>query len=99
MLADHDRIEPGPFGLNCECDQVGLPWLNVDCLSGCRNLVGRLSKLERVIVAQTRLVKTLDPESLEFRTEKADLDLLMATRDRVMQQQRYDAEAKCYNDL
>jgi hypothetical protein len=76
-----------------DCDQVGLRWLNVDCLKGCRHLVGRLSKLERVIVAQTRLVKTLDPESLEFRTEQADLDVLIAARDRVLQQQRPTAEA------
>jgi hypothetical protein len=77
-----------------ECDQVGLRWLNVDCLSGCRHFVGRLSTLERVIVAQSRLVKTLDSASVEFRTEMADLDVLIATRDKVVQQQRREAEAK-----
>ena len=75
-----------------ECDQVGIRWLNVDCLSRCGNLVGKLSKLERVIVAQSRLVDSLDPESLEFRTEKADLDVLIATRDKVMRQQTQNAE-------
>lgn len=76
-----------------ECDQTPIRWLNVDCLSGCRNLVGRLSKLERVIVAQSRMVESLDPESFEFRTEKADLDVLIATRDKVIQQRTQNAEA------
>ena len=76
-----------------ECDQIAFRWLDVDCLSGCRNLVGRLSKLERIIVAQRRMVESLDPESLEFRTENADLDVLIATRGKVMQQQTKNAEA------
>ena len=74
------------------CDQIAIKWLDVDCLGGCRNLVGRLSKLERVIVAQTRLVEALDPASLEFRTEKSDLDILIATRDNVRRQHDLSTE-------
>ncbi len=69
-----------------DCDQIALKWLDVDCVSGCKNLVGRLSKLERVVTSQIKLLGTLDPNSIEYRSEKADLDLLVATRDRVRQQ-------------
>jgi hypothetical protein len=46
------------------CDQVALRWLNVDCLSGCKNFIGNLSKLNRVIVAQSKLLSALDPSSM-----------------------------------
>ncbi len=65
------------------CDQIAIKWLDVDCVSGCRNLVGRLSKLDRVIAAQGKLVSALDISSVEFRIEKADLDTLTAARIRV----------------
>ncbi len=68
-----------------ECDQIAIKWLDVDCLAGCRNLVGRLPKLERVISAQTRLLERIDPASSEFRSDKADLDILIATRDKILQ--------------
>lgn len=68
------------------CQQIAIKWLDVDCLSGCRNLVGRLSSLERVIAAQTRFVATLDPTSIEFRSEKSDLGALVSVRDRVREQ-------------
>lgn len=68
-----------------ECDQIAIKWLDVDCLAGCRNLVGRLPKLERVISAQTRLLERIDPASSEFRTDKADLDILISTRDKILQ--------------
>lgn len=71
-----------------ECDQAALDWLDIDCIStGCRNMVGDLTKLERVIVAQRRLAESLDPASVEFRTEHADLNVLIAARDKVMHQQ------------
>jgi hypothetical protein len=74
------------------CDQIAIKWLDVDCLGGCRNLVGNLSKLEMVIVAQTRLVESLDTTSIEFRTEKSDLDVLIATRDKVRMQHDLNME-------
>ncbi|WP_216595358.1 hypothetical protein, partial [Chromobacterium subtsugae] len=71
-----------------ECDQPALNWLHVDCLrDNCRNLVGNLTKLERVIAAQDKMVKALDLSTIEYRTEKADLELLVAAREAVLQAQ------------
>jgi hypothetical protein len=65
-----------------ECDQVALKWLSVDCLrDGCKNLVCSLTKLERVIAAQEQLVAAIDPLSVEYRTELADLKVLRAARE------------------
>jgi len=70
-----------------DCDQIALRWLDVDCLSGgCRNMVCNLSKLERVIKAQEKMVDILDRDSLEYRTEKADLDVLVSARDKALEQ-------------
>jgi hypothetical protein len=71
-----------------ECEQPVLNWLHVDCLkSNCRNLVGNLTKLERVIAAQNRMVKALDQSTIEYRIEKADLEVLLATREAVLKAQ------------
>ncbi|MBS1131993.1 MAG: hypothetical protein H6R16_2995, partial [Proteobacteria bacterium] len=53
---------------------------------GCRNMVCNLSKLERVIKAQEKMVDILDRDSLEYRTEKADLDVLVSARDKALEQ-------------
>lgn len=76
-----------------ECNQIALKWLDVDCLAGCRNMVGNLTKLNRVIAAQTRLVESLDSNSVEFKAEKADLDVLVATRNKVVEQTQTGSEA------
>lgn len=68
------------------CDELAIRFLDVDCIGGCANLVGRLSKLERVIKGQAALVNSLQKDSIEWRIESADLDVLMATRTRVLQQ-------------
>lgn len=68
------------------CDELAIRFLDVDCLGGCPNLVGRLSKLEQVIKGQTALVSRLRPDSIEWKIEKADLDVLQETRARVLQQ-------------
>jgi hypothetical protein len=67
------------------CDEVAIRFLDVDCLGGCPNLVGRLSKLEQTISGQTTLLNRLKPDSIEWRIEKADLDVLLETRARVLQ--------------
>lgn len=65
------------------CKQTALKWINTECLeNGCRNLVCKLSKLERVIAAQEKLVISLNKDSVEYRTEKSDLDVLISARDR-----------------
>ena len=71
------------------CDKVALRWLNIDCISGCKNLVGRLTKLDCVISAQENLVLSLDTDSIEYRAEKHDLDVLVATRMRVVEKKSF----------
>lgn len=74
-----------------ECDQIALKWLDVDCLSeGCRNMVCNLTKLQRVISAQAKMVSALDQNSVEYRTEKSDLEVLVTARDRVVQKRNGD---------
>jgi hypothetical protein len=76
-----------------ECDQPALNWLHVDCLrDNCRNLVGNLTKLERVIVAQEKMLRALDQSTIEYRTEKADLEVLVATREAALQVRKVKCE-------
>lgn len=69
------------------CDELAIRFLDVDCLVGCPNLVGRLSKLDQVIKGQAALVSRLNPNTIQWNIEKADLDILLETRTRVLQQQ------------
>lgn len=69
------------------CDELAIRFLDVDCISGCVNLVGKLSKLERVINAQSSLVSKLSPNTIEWRMENSDLEVLVATRDKIVQSQ------------
>lgn len=64
------------------CDQPVLNVLHVECIrDNCKSLVCSLPKLQRVINAQQRMVESLDPATVEYRTEQADLDVLIAARD------------------
>jgi hypothetical protein len=66
-----------------QCEVVALDWLNLNCIAtNCSNMVGNLSKLELVIEEQQRLVCSLPPTSLLYRTEKANLQVLLLARDR-----------------
>ena len=68
-----------------DCDQPALNWLDTDCLTnGCKNMVCNVSKLEKVIIAQEKLVNSLEKSSLEYRTEKADLDILVSAKNKLM---------------
>lgn len=67
------------------CDKAAINILNVDCVAGCKNFVGRLPKLERAITIQERFVNSLQNGSAEFNTEKADLDVLRAAKLRIRQ--------------
>lgn len=66
-----------PFG-GCikagECDKVGLKLIGVLCLSECKNIVVKMSKMETLIHRQKRLVDSLDPSSAVYRMEKDDLE-------------------------
>lgn len=75
------------------CDQPALNWLETDCLGkGCRNMVCSLPKLDRAIAAQRKLVDALDPNTVEFRSEQADLAVLVAAQAKAMQQLTGDAK-------
>jgi len=65
------------------CDKLPINWLNVHCVNGCERFVGHLSKLEKVIVVQSNLVASLDVATPEYRSEKADLEILVTARDKV----------------
>ena len=67
------------------CDQSALNWLNTDCLTkGCKNMVCSIPKLEKVIIAQEKLVNSLDEQTLEYRTEKADLNALVSAKNKLI---------------
>ncbi|OUL84875.1 hypothetical protein [Paraburkholderia hospita] len=63
-----------------ECDQVGLKVLETECILGCKNLVGKLPKLDRLIDRQSKFVSTLDPTTVEYRMEQSDLNVLIDAR-------------------
>jgi hypothetical protein len=63
-----------------ECDQVGLRVLETQCILGCKNLVGKLPKLERLIDRQAKLVSTINPATVEYRMEQNDLNVLIEAR-------------------
>jgi hypothetical protein len=70
------------------CDKLPIGWLSIECVKGCRHFVGRLPKLERAITVQTRLIKSIETTSAEFRIESNDLDVLIKARDKVRQRLR-----------
>ncbi len=70
-----------------ECKSVPIKWLDIDCIEKCSNLVGKLSKLEEVIVVQKNWVATLDPKSIEYRTEKEDLAVLVGAHEKILRRQ------------
>lgn len=70
-----------------DCKQTPLRWLDVECLRSCTHLVGNMCKLERAIKVQSRVVQSLDPATVDYRAESADLEALVATRDKILSQQ------------
>lgn len=66
-----------------ECDSPALDWLNVECISNnCSNMVGNLTKLELVVAEQERLVQSIPPTSLLYKTENSNLVALVSARDK-----------------
>jgi len=65
------------------CDKLPVEWLNVGCITGCKSLVGHLSKLDRTIAVQTKLVGTLGTSTVEYRSEKHILEVLVDARIRI----------------
>ena len=69
------------------CDKPTLRFLDMECLRhGCANMVGNLPKLERVIAGQEARLATIEPDSMEYQAEQEELNILIATRDRVTAQ-------------
>jgi len=62
------------------CDQPGLDLLDSICAGGCKNLVGKMSHIERAISREEKLIAKLNPESFDYRMEKRILDQLTSAR-------------------
>ncbi|SAK61363.1 hypothetical protein AWB79_02796 [Caballeronia hypogeia] len=77
-----------PFG-GCvkvgECDKTGLRMMGVLCLQDCKNIVIKLSKLNRAIDQQQHLVNSLEQSSITYHLEKDDLDSMIAARKRCLE--------------
>ena len=76
-----------------ECKQIAIRVLDVDCINGCTNLVMKLSNLKKIIRAQAQHINRLNTASVEYRQDKADLDILIAARDKALGQQSKSLEA------
>lgn len=70
------------------CESAAINVLDIDCVGGCRNLVGRLSRLERVITVQKRFVAALEPGTVEHATEAQDLQVLLEARERALSKRK-----------
>ena len=64
------------------CDKVGLKLVGVLCLSDCKNIVVKMSKMDKIIARQSKLVASIDPSSPTYRMEKDDLDAMLDARNR-----------------
>ncbi|MFT5718829.1 MAG: hypothetical protein ACI9T7_003037 [Oleiphilaceae bacterium] len=54
----------------------------VGCI-GCQGASLKLSKIERTIGVQEVFIESLSPDSVEYRSEKEDLEQLIELRDKV----------------
>lgn len=74
-----------PFG-GCirvgDCDKVGLKLIGVLCLSDCKNIVVKMSRMDTIINRQSKLVASIDSASPTYRMEKDDLDAMLEARNR-----------------
>ncbi len=64
-----------------ECKSVGIDVMNLECLTGCKNLVGNKNKLIKIIFSQKLVVKAAPKDSVEYRTERKVLSVLEAALD------------------
>lgn len=68
------------------CSYSATNWLKINCLKdNCRHLVVSLPKLEKVIGAQENMMQFLDSESLEYRTELSNLEVLKDTWEKIIE--------------
>jgi surface antigen len=59
--------------------------MGVLCLQDCKNIVIKLSKLNRAIDQQQHLVNSLEQSSITYHLEKDDLDSMIAARKRCLE--------------
>ncbi|WP_155835171.1 integrase [Herbaspirillum sp. RV1423] len=72
-----------------ECESPAVDWLNLECIANnCSHMVGSLRKLELVVEEQERLVSSLPPTSVLYRTENANLTVLVRARDKILQERK-----------
>ena len=68
-----------------KCDKTAMDFLDIECISaGCKNQVIILPKLERVISIYQNHVNSLDPDSIEYRSESASLSILLNTKENML---------------
>ena len=68
-----------------KCDKTAMDFLDIECISaGCKNQVIIFSKLERVISIYQNHVNSLDPDSIEYRSESASLSVLLNTKENML---------------
>lgn len=83
-----------PFG-GCikvgECERAGLRMMGVLCLHDCKNIVIKLSKLDRAIDQQQHLIESLDPSSITHHIERGDLDAMLVAREHCLKIANKDA--------
>ena len=70
------------------CKTAAINVLDIECVAGCMNMVGRLSNLERVITVQERFVASLPLGSVEHTTELNDLTVLHKAREMALNKQK-----------
>jgi len=63
------------------CEKRALRWIPA-CLT-CASFIGKPSKLQRVISAQEAMLNNLPPNTVEWRTEKLDLEALIAAQTKI----------------
>ncbi|WDH22459.1 hypothetical protein [Pseudomonas chlororaphis] len=82
-MAYRESILGGCVSLE-KCERVAIRWLHTPCITdNCKNLVGKVVQLDRVIEAQTNLIKLVDLNSAEYRTESVALDALVSARKKI----------------
>lgn len=80
-----------------KCDKTAMDFLDIECISaGCKNQVIILPKLERVISIYQNHVNSLDPNSVEFRSESASLSILFKTKENMLKEERGQGYVKKY---
>ena len=70
-----------------KCEKTAMDFLDIECISaGCKNQVIILPKLDRVISIYQAHVNSLNPNSIEYRSESASLSVLLKTKENMLKE-------------